>query len=131
MQFFRVQPNSDQRVYLTECRQDGSVGPQEVRPCVYSESNKNHKIELASHKGAEYPQDGKPIALFRELQARSFAYMLLMPGEPGYQQAAALLTRLPKMGKGDPRSITTLNELRTAWQDCPLLTTVVVVPLGS
>ena len=53
--FFRVQPNTAQRVYLVECRQDGTFGEQEVRPCVYSQANKNLKIEIASHHGDAYP----------------------------------------------------------------------------
>lgn len=125
-QFFRVQPNSTQRVYLRECRLDGTFGDLEVRPCVLSERNLNHKIELGSHHGAAYPADGKPIAVFRELQARSFAYVLLMPGETGYRESAELLNRLPKAGRGDPRAITNLNELRRAWPASPLLTGVVV-----
>lgn len=47
-EYFRVQPNTDQRVYLTEKRLHNSVGDEEVRPCIYSKSNKNYKIELAA-----------------------------------------------------------------------------------
>ena len=37
-----------------------------------------------------YP-DTPPVAIFRELQVRSFAYMLLMLGELGYQRSAAVV----------------------------------------
>ena len=83
-QFFRVQHDTAQRVYLVECRQDGTFAEPEVRPCIYSRVNMNPKIEIASHRAAPYPDAGQPIAIYRELQARSFAYMLLLPGDPGY-----------------------------------------------
>jgi hypothetical protein len=71
-QFFRVQPETTQRVYLVARHVDGAVGNQEVRRCVYSHTNKNYKIELGARREAEYPDNGVPIAVFRELQARSF-----------------------------------------------------------
>lgn len=120
-QFFRVKPQTAQRVYLTEYRGDGSTGDTEVRPCVYSPANKNMKIEIASHPGQAYPEEGPPIAVFRELQARSFAYMLLMPNEIGYDQMYALTERLPQVGRGLPRVITSGDNLRAAWEACPLL----------
>ena len=120
-QFFRVQHGTAQRVYLVECRQDGTFGDQEVRPCVYSEANKNLKIEVASHHGEPYPDAGPPIAVYRELQARSFAYMLLMPGEPGYDAMYALTETLPKVGRGVSRVIADSAGIRGAWATSPLI----------
>ena len=101
-QFFRVRPDSIQRVYLVECRQDGSFAEQEVRPCVHSSANRNYKIEISSHRGENYPNTGRPVAVYRELQARSFAYMLLMPGDPGHEEMQALTECLPSIGRGRP-----------------------------
>ncbi len=123
-QFFRVQHSTTQRVYLVECRQDGTFGDQEVRPCVYSETNKNLKIEIASHHGEPYPDAGQPIAVYRELQARSFAYMLLMPGDQGYNAMYALTETLPKVGRGMPRVITDSVGIRNAWAMSPLITAI-------
>lgn len=122
-QFFRVQPGSAQRVFLVECRQDGSFGEQEVRPCVYSEANKNLKIEVASHQQASYP-NAPPIGIFRELQVRSFAYMVLMPGEPGYDAMFALTEKLPTIGRGFPRVITDRAKIRSVWAASPLVTAI-------
>jgi len=129
--FFQVRPNSDQRVYLTECLQDGRFGEQEMRPCVLSQTNMNHKIELGSHHSAEYPASGRPIAVFRELQARSFAYMLLMPGDPGHREMTRLLRQVESIGRGVPRVITTIADLRRAWPACPLDTRVRTASSGS
>lgn len=120
--FFRITPNSSQRLYLTEVMHDGTSGEQETRPYVLSTANSNPKVELASHHGAPYPNDGRPIAVFRETQARAFDYMLLMPGDDGHGQMDRLLTRLPHIGKGLARVITDVAELRRDWPTCPLLT---------
>lgn len=123
--FFQVVPNSQQRVYLTEVRRDGTLGAQEVRPCVMSLSNRNRKIELRSHAGVPYPAGNTPVAVFRELQVRTCAYVMLMPGDKGYREMESLLKVSPQAGRGAERAIVTVNELRRAWAECPLLTKVV------
>ena len=121
-QFFRVQYDTMQRAYLVECRRDGTFGEQEVRPCVYSESNRNLKIEFASRRGEPYPDGGSPIVVYRELQARSFAYMLLVPGDPGYVEMLRLTEALPNVGRGVRRVITDSARIHQAWPGCPLIT---------
>ena len=123
-EFFRVQHGTAQRVYLVECRQDGTFAEQEVRPCVYSDANKNPKIEIASHHGEPYPDAGPPIAVYRELQVRSFAYMLLMPGDPGYDEMFALTEDLPTIGRGVRRVITNTPGIRRVWATSPLITAI-------
>ena len=123
-QFFRVRPDSTQRVCLVECRQDGSFAEPETRPCVYSQANKNYKIEIASHRGQPYPNSGRPVAVYHELQTRSFAYMLLMPGDPGYDEMYGLTEQLPNVGKGRPRAIANSADVRSSWAACPLLMTI-------
>lgn len=119
--FFQVQADSTQRVYLVETRADGTRADEEVRPCIYSQSNKNYKIELAAKRQEDYPDDGVPIAVFRELHARSFEYMLVMPGEAGHAELLELTETLPKVGRGLPRVITDTDAIGAAWPDCPLL----------
>ena len=122
-QFFRVRLGRAQRVFLVECRHDGTFAEQEVRPCVYSDANKNPKIEIASHHGEPYPDAGPPIAVYRELQVRSFAYMLLMPGDPGYDEMFALTEDLPTVGRGVRRVITNTLTIRRVWPASPLVAT--------
>lgn len=119
--FFQIRHGTHERVYLRECRGESDFGEQEVRPCVYSDRNKNLKIEVASHAGEAYPDDGPPIALFQELQVRSFAYLLLMPGEPGYAELNRLTMDLPSVGKGLPRVLTRGDRVASAWPKCPLV----------
>ncbi len=121
--FFQIEirQGTHERVYLRECRGESDFGDQEVRPLVYSGSNKNLKIEVASHAGEAYPEDGPPIALFQELQVRSFAYMLLLPGEPGYAELKNLTTELPSVGRGLPRVLARGDRVASAWPNCPLV----------
>ena len=122
--FFRVRPNTTQRVYLRECKQDGTLGDEEWRPCVYSDANKNLKIEIASHHGEPYPDGGPPIAVYRELHARSFAYMLLMPGDPGYDAMFELTETRTTVGPGARRVIIDHEDIRDAWPTSPLITAI-------
>ena len=125
--FFRVEPHTSQRVYLVECRPDNTFAePEPPRPCVYSPVNRNHRIEIAARPGAPYPDEaeGRPIAVFRELQTRSFAYMLLMPGEPGYGPMMALTDNLESVGRGLRRVIADATDIRGAWPECPLVTSI-------
>ena len=78
--FFRITDHHTQRVYLTQVAGNGDRGEVEVRPCVYSQTNRNQKIEILAARGQEYPDEGPPILAFRERQLRTFDYMLLNAG---------------------------------------------------
>ena len=119
-QFFQAQPNTTQRVFLTAW-EAGALAPQEVRPVIYSNTNKNMKIELGARRGVAYPTGTPPIAIFREVQVRTFRYMIVMPGEPGYQEMLGLTQTLPRLGRGLPRVPTDVNIVRAAWPACPLI----------
>ncbi|MBN2022581.1 MAG: phospholipase D family protein [Pirellulales bacterium] len=119
-QFFRVTPNSAQRVYLQCQRMDGSLADQEVRPCVFSQRNKNLKIEIGAAHGVSYPAKDVPVAVFREVQVRTFHYMLLMPKDAGYQPMLRLTQKLPNLGRGLPRVLTDVATVKHAWPACPL-----------
>ena len=108
-------------MYLTQVAADGKREEVEVRPCVFSEINRNHKIEVRAAKGKEYPNEEPPILVFRERQLRTFDYMLLMPDEIGYSSLMELTDRLPSLGKGLRRVISDMNTLEDAWPYCPLL----------
>ncbi|MDA2925668.1 phospholipase D family protein [Acidobacteria bacterium AH-259-G07] len=119
--FFRIQPNSPQRVFLHERMPDGSLNPEQPRPCVFSQTNKNLRIEIAARRGEAYPEQSPPIAVFKELQVRTFEYIVLMPGENGYNEMLNLTRTQPSAGKGLPRAITTESIVQQAWPTCPLI----------
>lgn len=123
--FFEVQPETTQRVYLTPVEANGARGPQEMRLCVYSRSsNKNLKIELGLGRGLGYPAgERRPLGVFRRVQARVFEYMLLMPGDDGYDATHRLMLSLDSIGKGLHRSLTNTRQLADVWPNSPLLLT--------
>ncbi|MGE0358302.1 MAG: phospholipase D family protein [Burkholderiales bacterium] len=120
-QFFRVSNLETQRVFLTPVDVGGTRGTETVRPVIYSETNKNYKIELRAAKGLEYPEDSPPVAVFRERKVRTFDYMLLMPDCAGYEPMLKLTQTLQKVGRGLPRVITDAAIVEKAWNACPLL----------
>lgn len=120
-EFFRIKPNSEQRLFLREVQQDGTAESEEVRPLVYSVVNKNYKIEVSARRGADYPErSNPPILVFRELGLRSFRYMLIMPNEEGYEAMLELTERLPPLGKGTRRVLTNYEQIKAVWANCPL-----------
>ena len=119
--FFRIMDHHTQRVYLTQVAGNGDRREVEVRPCVFSQINRNHKIEIRAASRREYPAGGPPIIVFRERQLRTFDYMLLLPDEDGYGSLMDLTERLPPFGRGLRRVITNINTLADSWPDCPVL----------
>lgn len=118
--FFKADAGSPTRrlVFLNEVNDDGTLGPDEVRPCVLTLS-RNLRIQLRAHSRDDYPSRGRPIAVFRELKARHLAYQLLLPGEVGYKHALQLLADEPP--ETIRRRTTTVRELASGWRSCPLL----------
>lgn len=119
--FFRVLDLDTQRVFLTPLDHGGTRGHEKVRPVIYSEANKNYKIELSAAKGPEYPDESPPIAVFRERKVRTFDYMVLMPDDAGYKAMLKVTLTLPKVGRGLPRVIADAATVGAAWPTCPLL----------
>jgi len=117
--FFRIRDYEKQRVFLNHVNNDGAMSDTEVRPCVYSQSNKNHKIEIGAAKGMGYP-DSPPVLVFHEMKPRVFNYIILFPGDDGYDELIVLSERLPAVGRGFPRVITEIKELKNSWSKCPL-----------
>lgn len=120
-QFFHASPDSHQRVFLKEVHFDGSLGPDEFRPVVYSNSNKNLKIEVSARPGIAYPDEGAPIIVLREVGIRNFLYMLILPNDPPYNSLKAFLDDNESVGKGLKRVITDSRRLRAIWDACPLV----------
>lgn len=119
--YFCVADVATQRVYLTAIDSTGLRGEEEVRPVVFSQTNRNHKIEIAAAKGLDYPEP-PPLLVFRERQVRCFDYILLMPNRVGYEEILDLSRNLPTIGRGHRRAITDMRTLSQAWPACPLLT---------
>ena len=143
-EYFRITDLNSQRVFLTLVDKNGNRADTEVRQCIYSHSNRNHKIEIGAAKGKAYPASppadsrewfptrhhaakGKaypaspPVLVFRERNLRIFDYVLLFPEDDEYAAVFYLTTQLPTIGHGLPRIVTNMDQLKRAWGNCPLL----------
>lgn len=118
--FFGVRPDTVRRVVLQHVDESGELGALESRQSV-SVRSQNYRFELAAAAGLQYPVAGCPIAVFVEIAPRTYRYRLLMPGDPRYRTADALLRREWK-GRRDRmrRVISTTDLLWQAWPDSPL-----------
>jgi len=124
-EFFRVTDPKTQRIFLTPVKADGTREDEQVRQVVFSNSNKNYKIEISQGKGLAYPGT-PPVIVFFERQLRTFDYMLVMPDDVGYAELIDLSTAYPAVGKGMPRVIVDAASLQVAWPAAPLLSQAAV-----
>lgn len=117
--YFRIRHNSSERLFLVH-PDNGTLVEEPPRPCVYSAGNKNLKVELAATHGLQYPTEGRPITVFREIGLRSHRYVLLMPGDPGHAEMDAFLASRPSVGKGVRRVIAGRPDIEAVWPDLPV-----------
>jgi hypothetical protein len=118
--FFRVTEGEEKRVRLERVDRQGNVIAEYDRPLVISPINRNLKIEFDFHPVRDYPAEGRPILLVLELSIRHFRYLLLLPGEGGYEEMLVLNQSFPSIGQGVPRIISYLDEVELRWPSCPL-----------
>jgi HKD family nuclease len=110
-------------IQLQEIMADGRSKLIEDRVLVFSESNRNVRIEVsgAERLDEHYPTNGnRPILLFRRISDTFFTYMLLLEDSQGYNSINQYLLTLP-VGRSLPYKITDEAKLESLWQDCPLL----------
>lgn len=119
-EFFRIEPHRKSlhsELFFNELDAAGTSVKEEVRRFTFTRS-KNLRVQLAAKNGADYPKKGRPIAVFRDVKSRHFAYQLLLPGERGF---VILKEILDKHESGDVRRhVTAIDRLRTLWPECPL-----------
>lgn len=121
-QFFRQAPRQQRRPADFE-RVDpaGTRHGSLSRPVVFSERNRNYKIEFDFGDQREYPEDGIPLLVVLELEVgRTYRYLLLVPGQPGYDEMWQLNQSQRAIGAGHRRVITTLDEVELRWPESPL-----------
>ncbi|SIT84033.1 phospholipase D family protein [Microbacterium sp. RU33B] len=121
--FFGARVGSQRRIVLQSVSSDGHLGDIESRQSV-EVASQNYRFELSAAGGLPYPTDGPPIGVFVRLATGQFLYTLVLPGQPGYGEAASFLSQKwsgPAREKRRVRS--TVSEFREAWNNSPLWTT--------
>lgn len=115
--------NVGDSVLFQEMSPSGTVGPLEHRQIVFSQTNKNVKIELSGAEilNTQYPTDltKRPILVVKRVNSNLFTYMLLMDGDNGYDSINSHLNSLPK-GRSLAYKVIDESSMFTLWDSCPL-----------
>jgi hypothetical protein len=93
-EFFGAAVGTQRRMLFQHLRVDGALGQIESRPSVEVVSH-NWRFELDAAKGLAYPQSGRPIGVFLRLRARTFLYLLSMPGDDHHDELVQYLDASP------------------------------------
>lgn len=121
-QFFNLQPGDNRSVTVERISVAGRVVERVSKKLVFSESNRNPKIEF--HFGPRdmaYPPDPlRPLLVVVESAYRTYRYRTLMPGDAGFGGIEQLLLAGPSLGRGLHRRIVTLDEVEAAWPGAAL-----------
>lgn len=119
--FFHLERGSIQSVTQERISPGGAVQSRHSRQLVFSESNKNAKLEFDFDPLPTYPVDGvKPILVAVESVYLTFRYKLVMPADSGHGPLSNLLSAGPSIGKGTRRRIVTLDEVEAYWPQAGL-----------
>ncbi len=115
--------NVGDSVLFQEMFPSGTVGQLEHRQIVFSQANKNVKIELSGAEilNTHYPTDlnKRPILVVKRVNSNLFTYMLLMDGNNGYDSINSHLKTLPK-GRSLAYEVLDEATMFTLWDTCPL-----------
>jgi hypothetical protein len=117
--FFRLTYGSSVEADFERVARDGTYRGSLRRPVVFSERNKNFKIEFDLSDAAEYPSE-PPLLLVLEISLRRFRFLLRMPDDDGFQEMKKLNESFDKVGRGHRRVMTNLSEIEMRWPGCPL-----------
>lgn len=120
--YFCLSPGDE--ILLQEVFPSGNIGEIEQRQIVFSQRNRNVKIELAgaSILDTNYPEDTqkRPVLVVKKVNDNLFVYMLLMEGDNGYEMLNDRLMSSSPKGNALPYEIIDESEMISMWEDCPI-----------
>lgn len=110
-------------ILVQEMFPSGEVGEIEQRQVVFSQRNRNVKIELAGAAvlDTNYPDnlETRPVLILKRVNANLFVYMLLLDGDAGY---SAINDRLKSLPTGRSLAYEVIGEstMFSLWNECPI-----------
>ena len=121
-EYFRLFPGDT--ILVQEMLPTGAVGQIEHRQVVFSERNRNVKIELsgASMLDDNYPTnlETRPVLILKRVNANLFVYMILLDGHDGYAPINNRLKSLRKVGNALQYEVIDESTMFSLWGDCPI-----------
>tara|TARA_R110002020_G_scaffold14731_21_gene52409 strand:- start:2888 stop:3397 length:510 start_codon:yes stop_codon:yes gene_type:complete len=119
--FFHLERGNARSITQERISPGGAVQSRNSRQLVFSDANKNSRLEFDFDPLPMYPASGeKPILVAVEAVYLTFRYKLVMPGDPGYIPLSNLLAAGQSIGKGTRRRIVTLDEVEAYWPQAGL-----------
>lgn len=121
-QFFNLEPGDDRSITLAKVSSGGEIVEQVNKRLVFSDRNKNPKIEFRfGPRDLAYPLDPqRPLLVVVESAYLTYRYQTLMPREVGHAEVEGLLLGGPSLGKGLHRRIVTLDDVESHWPQTAL-----------
>ena len=117
-QFFEMSSNLGGRIALHQVRPGEMLGSPEDRKLVYSNTNKNFKIEIGGLSGVEYDLEHRPVVVIERIGPCTYRYVVLLFGNDGYNDLATTLDSLPR-SRSLPYWITDVDSLLGVWSEYP------------
>lgn len=121
-QFFNLEPGDNRAITLEKISATGRVVDRVSKKLVFSESNKNPKIEFKfGPRDLAYPPDPqRPLLVVVESAYLTYRYRTLMPGDAAHEAVQRLLLAGPSLGKGLHRRLVTLDDVEAYWPQAAL-----------
>lgn len=111
-------------IILQEVKHDGTVSPIENHQIVFSQHNRNVKIEMngAAILDTNYPTNPKkrPVLIVKHISNNLFTYTLLLDGDAGYSKINSRLSALP-LGKSLANELIDESTMLNLWPTCPIV----------
>lgn len=120
--YFVLKPGD--KIYVQEMKATGEFGEIEERQIVFSQRNRNVKVELAGAAILDecYPEniETRPVLILKRVNSKLFVYMLLLDGNEGYSAINNRL-KLIDCGRSLPYEVIDEETMFSLWDDCPIL----------
>lgn len=120
--YFCLEPGDE--ILVQEMLPNGNIGEIEHRQVVFSQRNRNVKIELAGAAilDENYPTnvETRPILVLKRANANLFVYMILLNGNEGYEPINNRLKALPS-GRSLPYEVIDESTMFSLWDNCPIV----------
>lgn len=119
--YFCLTPGNS--ILVQEMLPSGKVCEIEQRTIVFSQRNRNVKIELAgaSMLDYNYPSDTekRPVLILKRVNSNIFVYMIILEGNDGYNTINSRLKGI-STGRSLPYEVIDESTMFSLWPNCPI-----------
>jgi len=121
--YFGCRLDRTEHLRFQEVKASGITGPIEERQIVYSQVNRNPKIELFGARilSNRYPRNGsRPILVFERVEGNFYRYMPVLPGDAGFSELSQYMSSVPQRGRTLKYDIVDPEKMLDVWPGYPM-----------